>query len=525
MLRKLFLLCCLLICIPTITVSARDVLSDTICTVAENEIIDGSLFAFCEELYIDGIVRGDVFGATVRTVINGSVDGSLYMIGGQLDIYGSVAKDIHYAGAVLRFNPITFNENADQENPEINNADSDEDPTIITTRSIKALTLSTTLSRATVVEDGVIGVGYQLIMNGDINSEVSFWGSTFILNGMIDGNVYAIVGDPASDSSQIETLLLPLNLDLSLLNPGLVVGAESEISGLLSYRGPVEGQIDGSLALDPNYVAPDPSIITFDEPDFLTLYFEALGSEFATLVIIGLIVVFFASGFLRAPVANLRARPFASLGVGLLGFLLSFPIVLIILALSLSLLGFLFILGFRGVVIAIAIVLGLVNIGGVSIFYFVAIFVTRALAGLAIGRLTLRLAFNRHDVDDKRWLQYVALVMGVFFIAVLISLPIIGIILNAILLFLGLGAILIAVLAQIDRFRNSTPSPRPAWYTPSPSIIRERHFAGDLQQANFPQVSGTPTAMLDGASDDIDDEPPIGVDNLPEGFDWTFFED
>lgn len=525
MLRKLFILCCLLISIPTITVSARDVMSDTICTVDENQIIDGSLFAFCEELYIDGIVRGDVFGATVRTVINGTVDGSLYMIGGQLDVYGVVAKDIHYAGAVLRFNPITFNESAEQDNPENNPADTDEPPIIISTQSIKALTLSTTLSRATVVEDGVINVGYQLIMNGDINSEVSFWGSTFILNGMIDGNVYAVVGDPASDSSQIETLLLPLNLDLSLLNPGLTVGEDSEIRGLLSYRGPVEGQIDGTLALEPNYVPPPINIINFDEPDFFTLYFEALGSEFATLVIIGLIVVFFGSSLLHSPIANLRTRPFASLGVGLLGFLLSFPIVLIILALSLSLLGILFIIGFRGVVIAIAVVLGLVNIGGVSIFYFIAIFVARALAGLAIGRLTLRLAFNRQDVDEHRWLQYVALILGVFIVSILISLPMIGIILNAMVLFLGLGAMLIAVLAQIERFRSSAPSPRPAWYTPSPSVIREHRFRGDLQQASLPQASSTPTAMLDGSSDADSDFPPPGTENLPEGFDWEFFED
>src|SRR5690606_37789889 len=265
---------------------------------------------------------------------------------------------------------------------------------------------------------------------------------------------------PASDSSQIETLLLPLNLDLSLLNPGLTVGEDSEIRGLLSYRGPVQGEIDGTLALEPNYVPPPINIINFDEPDFFTLYFEALGSEFATLVIIGLIVVFFGSSLLHSPIANLRTRPFASLGVGLLGFLLSFPIVLIILALSLSLLGILFIVGFRGVVIAIAVVLGLVNIGGVSIFYFIAIFVARALAGLAIGRLTLRLAFNRQDVDEHRWLQYVALILGVFIVSMLISLPMIGIILNAMVLFLGLGAILIAVLAQIERFRSSAPAPR-----------------------------------------------------------------
>ncbi|GAB5494217.1 MAG: hypothetical protein Phog2KO_44320 [Phototrophicaceae bacterium] len=518
MFRKILIICSVLISV-TFTATARDVLSDDICIVAEDETIDGTLFAFCEELYIDGTVDGDIFGATVRTVINGEVNGSLYMVGGQLDIYGTVEKDIHYAGAVLRVNPITFNES-----DEVSSSD---ELIIHTTRSIKALTLSTTLSSATLVEDGVINVGYQLIMNGDIASEVSFWGSTFVLNGLIDGNVYAVVGDPQSDSSQIETLLLPLNFDLSLLNPGLIVGADSEITGLLSYRGPIEGEIQGLLAQDPNYVPPDTTVLTLAQPNFLILYFEALGREFSTLAIIGILILFFASNFLQAPVANLRTRPFASLGVGLLGFLLSFPIILIVLVLSLSLLGFLFIIGFRGVVIAIALVLGLVNIGGASIFYFVAIFVTRALVGLAIGRLTLRLVFKRQDVDEHRWLQYVALILGVLIIAVLISLPIIGIILNAMTLFLGLGAILNVVLAQFSRFRNTPSVPRATWYTPSPSIIRERHFSGDLQQASLsPQVPPIPTAMLDSqVSERPDDVPAPGSENLPDGFDWDFFED
>lgn len=523
MFRKLFIICCLLISVPTISVQARDVMSDDICIVAEEQTINGALFAFCEELYINGTVRGDIFAATIRTVINGTVDGNLYIIGGQLDVYGTVRKDIHYAGAVLRFNPVTFNENADATNLQ-SNTTPDEDPVIISTSSIKALTLSTILSRATVVEDGVINIGYQLIMNGDVHDEVSFWGSTFIANGRIDGNVYAVVGDPESDSSQIEALLLPLNFDLSLLNPGLIVGEDSEITGLLSYRGPAEGQIDGSLILEPNYVSPEQSVLTLDEPNFFTFFIQSIGREFSTLVIIGLIILFFTNQFLQAPLANLRTRPFASLGVGLLGFLLSFPIILIILVLSLSLLGFLFVIGFRGVVIAIALVLGLVNVGGASIFYFVAIFATRALAGLAIGRLTLRLAFKRQDVDEVRWLQYLALVLGVLIIAILSSLPVIGIIINALMLFLGLGAILIAVLAQFERFRNTTPTPRPAWATPSPSIIREHRFGESIQQAILPDT--TTSAMLGMPSvEPPADNPALGTDNLPDGFDWEFFED
>ena len=530
--RKWFILCCLLLIIPGLSVHARDVLTDEdTCFIEESQVVDGTVFALCEELIIDGRVNGDIFGAAVHILINGSVNGNLYLVGGQMDIYGDISKDIHYAGAVLRFNPAIDTENANSDNPLPLNSNDEE--TVLATRSIKALTLSTTLYDNTMIDDGLINAGYQLIINGDIDDEVNFWGSTFIVNGTINGNVFAIVGDPESDSSQIETLLLllPLELDLQLINPGLILGSTGEINGLLSYRGPVEGVINGTLSTEPNYVPPDVVQLTLDEPGFITGYLEATGSDFSTLLIIGILILFFASRFLQAPVANLRTRPFASLGVGLLGFLLSFPIVLIFIILSLSLLGFLFIIGFRGVVLAIAVVLGLVNVGGVSIFYFVAIYVTRALVGLAIGRLILRVVFNRNDVDERRALQYLALAIGVLLIAAAISLPIIGIIVNALALFLGLGAILIVVLAQFERSGNVSPTATPAWYSPSPAVIREHRLRADTPQATTVAQSmalaSTQSVTMPGMppAETQDKQPPPGTENLPEGFDWRFFDD
>ncbi|MGB7337526.1 MAG: polymer-forming cytoskeletal protein [Phototrophicaceae bacterium] len=520
MFRKWFIVVFLLMLTPMITVQARDILANDVCTIDESMTIQGTVFAFCEELYIDGTVNGDVFAATIRTEINGTVHGSVYIISGQLDVSGEIIKGIHFGGAVLRVHPLDplaelSDDTVEPPPPRAN----------LTIGSIKALTLSTTVYSDTIIEDGILNAGYQLIVNGDTHNEINFWGSALVINGRVDGSTFAVVGDPASDSSQIETLLLPLNLDLSLVNPGLIVGETAEITGLLSYQGPVEGDIQGKLTLLPDYNLPDTSVVVgIDEPGFLTTYFEALGSQFSTLLIIGILVLFFANNFLKAPVANLRTRPFASLAVGLLGFLLSFPVVLIIIVLSLALLGFLFILGFRGVVLAIALVLGLVNIGGVSIFYFVAIFVTRAIVGLAIGRFILRIGFGRNDVDDHRWLQYLALLLGVLLIAILTSLPIIGIIINATTLFLGLGAVMIVVTAQFERLRTVVVPTADSWYTPSPAIIREHRLRPNMEQATFAANEGLPLAPPPNNQLDTKQTPP-GTQNLPEGFEWDFFED
>lgn len=520
MFRKWFIIACLLMLSPMISVEARDILADDVCTIDDSMTIRGTVFAFCEELYIDGTVDGDVFAATLRTEINGTVNGSVYIVSGQLDITGQVIKGVHFGGASLRINPL-----APIVEDENDTTASTPPREALTIGSIKALSLSTIIFSDTTIEDGILNAGYQLIVNGNTNNEINFWGSALIINGYVDGSTYAVVGDPASDSSQIETLLLPLNLDLELVDPGLIVGESGEITGLLSYQGPAEGDIQGTLTLEADYNLPDTSVVIgIDEPGFLTTYIEALGSQFSTLLIIGILVLFFANNFLKAPVANLRTRPFASLAVGLLGFLLSFPVVLIIIVLSLSLLGFLFILGFRGVVLAIAMVLGLVNIGGVSIFYFVAIFVTRAIVGLAIGRFILRIIFGRNDVDEQRWLQYLALVVGVLLIAILTSLPIVGIIFNASALFLGLGAVMIVVTAQFERLRTVVIPTADSWYTPSPAIIREHRIRPNMEQATIPTEPSVPLVPPQPNQIGTTQMPP-GTQNLPEGFEWDFFDD
>ncbi|MEO0594906.1 MAG: hypothetical protein AAF126_02225 [Chloroflexota bacterium] len=514
-----------LLFIPTMLVQGREVFSADMCRVDADERVVGDVFALCEELYIEGIVDGDIIGAALRTTISGHVTGSLYLVGGQLDITGQVGKDIHYGGAVLRYNPPI-----EPNNPPRN---------VLTARSVKAVTFSSTFFDRTQIRDGVLNVGYQLIMRGDVQGEVSFWGSALVIEGDVTGNMYAIVGDPNSESSQLETLLLPFNFDVNLLNPGLIVSETATVTGLLSYRGPEEGEIAGDLLRPANYEAPPTIVPTLDEPGTFTIYAQALGRDFGTLLVIGAVMLFLANGWLQYPLHNLRSRPFASLAVGMLSFLLSFPVVLIVLVLIASLLGFLFILGLQGVVLGVAITFGAVNIGAASVFYFVAIFISRALVSIAIGRLAMRLIFGRYDVDEHRWLQYTALLLGVTLVAPVISLPIIGIIMNALALFLGLGAIGIVVLAQIQRFRNRATPVVQQWYSPSPAIIRERRTTSEVERVPSisageadPDLSPTPVSLpvasASSANDtDTLDEPPkpAGMGNLPEGFSWDFFKD
>ena len=163
--------------------------------------------------------------------------------------------------------------------------------------------------------------------------------------------------------------------------------------------------------------------------------------------------------------------------------------------------------------------LGLVNIAGISVFYFVAIFGARALVGLAFGRVILRIGFRRNDIDDKRWMPFLALFIGVGFLSLVAALPIVGILVNAFALFLGLGAILNVFIASFRRIRDAAPSPAPLWVAPSPLGIRDRRIGDSAMLETSPPIIIPP--LIEEQT-----KPPLpGTQNLPEGFDWRFFED
>jgi hypothetical protein len=184
-----------------------------------------------------------------------------------------------------------------------------------------------------------------------------------------------------------------------------------------------------------------------------------------------------------------------------------------------------------------------VNLGGVSLFYFLAIYVARAVVALAFGRFLLR-SINQHREATMWYLAELAL--GLVVLAAFVSLPFFGLLFNAGALFMGLGTILNVWLVQFRRWRDAAPTPAPAWYEPSPVIARRALLRGNVQEEKVQEITD-----IDDEEDEMDDDTeqpshPIqtiipaplplpeennpyplagaGMTNLPEGFDFSFFD-
>ena len=486
--RWLLLLTALLV--GSAAVSAREILQDTNCAVPADVTVEGTLIVFCDTLEVDGLVMGDVFGVGLRTVIRGQVNGSVYLAGFTLRHEGVVQRALHYAGISLL----------------IDNPEGAARPSVGGNAVVGAL-------RADIVKLARVGgslftTAYQWTIDGTIDGEINFWGSRLEINGIVRSPIYASVGDPASDGSQIRNVLLPFGFDIPLSPPGLVVGRTGLVVGRLEYSGPVEGLIDGTTLGPVEFRRLAPVVPVLDEPDTVVSYAREVLREFSVLFVLGVIGWALLPQFWVQPMLTLRMRPIHSVSFGLLTFILSFPLVFILLLLTGLVITVLLVVRLDGVAGALGLLLVVLNLSGAGFFYFVAIYLSRVLTSWAIGRFLLRSI--RSDISPRAY-ALSSLALGTLIIAVLASLPWAGWLINALTLFFGLGAILLVLLEHLQRWRGVTPVPPVTFPTVSVHSPSEPVEEGISE----PQPSLPPHLL----------ELP-GMSNLPPGFDpERFFQD
>ena len=431
---RLFLVATLCCVLSTGVVLARDLIQGETCEVAADRVIEGSLFTLCQKLHIAGRVEGNVLGIALRARITGEVGGNVYLAGLQLDLDGMVLGDLHYAGLAL------------------NLRSSGAEPKEPVQGQLAFATLSTSLARSAYHQGAATGLGYQFILDGAIQGEINYWGWALQINNSIVGDVHATVGNPESDASDLETLLLPLDIALETVNPGLTMGGSAAIDGNLTYQGPAKAEIEGKVSGAIEYHSTRPAIVqNVPEEGAVNTFLARFLRETMVLLTVGLLALAFAAKQFQLPLDPLRWRPVPSFVIGMLLFIVSFPITLIFLLLTTLVMLLLALLQLDGVLLVLGSLLALVNIISVGLFYFTAIFLARAVVAFALGRLVLRLGF---DDDIAKRTQVAALIVGVLVIACLSALPVVGFVFNAGALFLGLGALTRVAANRLHSLRN-----------------------------------------------------------------------
>lgn len=466
------------------TVSAHEIIQGDQCNVAADETISGDVFVLCRDLVMEGRIEGSLYGAATTAILSGEVTGDVYLLAGQLTATGTIRRSLHFAGGFL----ITRDDLHLEDGGLVN------------------LSLSTIIGPNTSIPRNIVQFGYQLILNGSVEQDISFWGSALSIQGSVAGDVDATVGDAQSEPGWLLETIFSL-ATVPLVPPGFYLSESGTIRGHLRYTSATEGSISGVLVNPPEYhPAPTgPVTISLGEGDAensVSMYLSQVVREFVSLALIGVIALVLAPRTIQQPIQSLRQHPFTSLGVGIPAFFLPLILLFVITILTLLIMLILWLIRLNDLALVTGIIAMLTNVTGVSIYYFIAIFIARVVVCLALGQVLVRLALGD---DGSQRILFISLFAGVFILAVLSSIPTFGWIFNALALALGLGAILIMLQNQLRTLRERTlvPSPYAARY------VFERQLPPRPEAARQ-----LPPPMLDEAPR------PIGTDNLPEGFDW-----
>ncbi len=310
--------------------------------------------------------------------------------------------------------------------------------------------------------DVIIGA-LQALLAGEIGGDLVAGAEGVQIDGAVAGDVEMAVGSPGEDMPFDPGRFNPQLPPVASVPSGLTVSSGASIGGDLTYRSAAEGRIaGGAVAGDVNFELEVPEA----EPEFQfrptrpgeALRYAAGGAvfrlvqRFITLALVGLLIVWLAPRALRHTVDMFRARPWASLGIGFVGYavgitaLVAVPILLVVVGIVL---GIVSLGGLTGGVIGF----GALGWGGLFVGFLTAVgWLAKIVLGVWLGQLIWR------AISPASASLVPPLLIGVAIIAVLMLIPVLGGLIGFVVALFGLGALILTARAAA---RAQPPSGEP----------------------------------------------------------------
>ncbi len=468
-------------------VSAAESRQGDECTIAADETIPTDVYVACNTLTVEGVIEGDLIGGAWAATLapGGRVEGDIWLVGGQLRLDGTVGEDVHFAGVDLDLTEAATLRQAD----------------------VAAVALNVEVWDGATVPGDLLALGYQAIVRGTVAGSVNFNGSALVIAGEVGRDVFASV---ASGETSPSFIPFPFPFSVSFQAPGLTVRPEGRIEGDLSYASPspgrINGRIGGEIAFD--LIIPRPDLTQTGEAeamrpgDVIARYLNAVLTDMLSLMAAGVLVMALAPAWLQEPARLIPRQAPASFGWGLVLALLAAPVSLLLILVSILLLIFLSLItlgGFTGMGLVLLLTVNTVVIGGLA---FVILFVARLVVSNLIGR---HLARRLLRSPDRLAANLLPLLLGtaLYTLVTNVPLPWVGLVINAIGVFIGLGAI--ALHARRLYHQATRPAYPEAEVAPHPQALEALRGAS-------PQPPP-----------DSSEPPGPGMANLPPGFDFAWF--
>jgi cytoskeletal protein CcmA (bactofilin family) len=304
------------------------------------------------------------------------------------------------------------------------------------------------------VDGDLAATAGQVIVAGTVTGDVLAGAGSTTISGEVGGDLRVGSGQARIEGRVGEDVLL--GTGQATVDPGAQIGGDLIFAaGRMQMDGAVAGSVIGSTGMYTrggsvgdservNIQQPEEE----REPTLTDRVVDAL-RRYVSILVIGVLLLWLLPRLLRGAAAAARERPLIGFGIGVLGFigvvvaLVLLVLVTVLVAVVLALLGLGSLTGvtvFGGTLVAAIITF---------LFVLAVAFVAQATVGLALGRLLLR----GDGGSFPRWLG--ALAIGVLVVVLVAAIPVVGGWLEALVVLLGLGALLLAA-------RPGRPRPRPA---------------------------------------------------------------
>jgi len=407
--------------------------------INEGEVIEDDLYVTARVFILNGTIKGDLLAAGSAIVVGstGVVEGDLIAGGQGVTIDGTVEDDVRMAGAVLSIG----------------------DKAIVG-GDVVAAGYSLETKKGSTIEGDLVFYGAQASLSGNVAQDLKVGVGGLQLSGQVGGDVNAEVGESEDLPPFNPLMFMPSSPEIPAVpavSAGLNLGESVEIGGDLTYTAAQDAKIPSEIVRG-SITRKEPPAPTVEEaPEPTTAqkglnWFIGLLRNLITLLIIGLLLAWLVPDFLRKGASVLQNKPWLSLLWGIVVFVAFFIIlflvifILIVVAAILGLItlgdlvGTLFLTG-------VVVVTSLLLVFNISIAYVSKILVCLLVGMLLLGR------FKPEAVKGRVW----PLVLGVVLFGILASLPILGWIINALVVLFGLGALWLLARDWFEqRFVKST---------------------------------------------------------------------
>jgi hypothetical protein len=460
---------------------ASGTLQAATCDVPAGQVVEGDLYVLCQEFTLAGRVNGSVFGAVLNATITGEVADDLYLVARNVTVSGALGEDlVAVAGAIAL-----------------------EDGTVWEEGDLIAAVASARLAPQVRVPGSVTMLAYQLRAEGAIDGALLFLGESLGVGGQVGGAVNARTGGLQPEAnSPVVGLMLNVLLNVQQAVPGLRVGQSASIGGDLIYVSPTEaevlGDVSGQTAYTQEVIPPTLEEFVAEDSriDALRAYFGQVVQDVLVLGLVGAVLLWlWPKGMLR-PIEAANENPLGSGLVGLGMVILSVPTLILVLVLGVAVV--LMIAAFArvdGLMVVFGSATGLLTLGGGGLFYFVTVYVARAVTASVLGSLLIT---RITQADLSRRQRALSVLVGAGIIAAVGSIYPFGWVVNLASAAFGVGAIWRALHKALN----------PPVQPPAPQPARA------LAASSAPMSPNVPPPLSDMPS------APRGMENLPNGFRW-----